>query len=80
MALTTTQEGQWQLQYGVHRGKYISRDDATISGLDSLEACKTKIAELEKQVRGFGMYIWYATAKGPNGEEITVHPGTPYSY
>jgi hypothetical protein len=68
---------KWKLSLGCHRGTITSRDSG-IEEYDSLEACKQAVAEAEKFWTQTGTFVWFATAFGPNGEEIKLHPGTPY--
>ena len=67
----------WTLSIGCHRGTLTSRDSGTEEH-DSLEECKKAVAKAEKAWRSFGYFVWFATAKGPDGEEVKLHNGTPY--
>lgn len=68
-------DGKWKLSYGIHNGTFSSRDRKEIPNLDSLQACRSKINELEQYYENMGCVIWFANAIGPNHENQAVHAG-----
>ena len=70
-------DGEWRLYLGCHRGTIASRD-SIVEQHGSLEACCHAVESSERFYKSVGAYVWFATAVGPNGEEIRLHEGTPY--
>ena len=68
---------KWQLSIGCHDGTLTGRD-SELREFDSLEECKNNLKESERFWNSIGHFVWFATAYGPNGEELSLHPGTPY--
>lgn len=67
----------WKLHIGCHKMTLASRDSG-VREHDSLEACKKDVEESERFWASLGYYVWFAIAKGPDGEEIKLHEGTSY--
>ena len=70
-----TEQKGWRLFHGIHRGTITSRDTWSDDGLESLEACKQKLAKYEAGYRRQGYVIWFAKAFSPNGVAHHIHPG-----
>lgn len=68
---------KWKLHAGLHRGTVMSRD-AAVYECDSLDGCRRTMASLQLEWASMGCYVWFADAKGPNGESVRIHKGTPY--
>lgn len=68
---------KWILHFGIHRGTLMSRD-ADRDDFDSLEECRERVQQLERDMRSIGYLIWYAYAVGPEGERVDLHRGHPY--
>lgn len=74
----TPARGKWTLHMGCHRGTLVSRDPCQPETHESLEACRDALNRAEKSWIRIGCFVWFATARGPNGEEVTLHEGVPY--
>ena len=66
----------WQLFHGIHRGTITSRDTCSDNGLESLEACRQKLAGYEASYSRLGYVIWFAKAISPRGTQHHIHPGS----
>lgn len=68
---------KWILNSGLHRGDVMSRDSGS-EECESLEDCKRRFAEQERNWNRMGYQVWYAVAIGPDGEQVRLSDGTPY--
>jgi hypothetical protein len=75
--MSKTEKERWALTIGVHRGTIASRCLEEPKKMDSLEACRTEVAKAENQYSALGYMIWFATAIGDGGEEVSLHDGVP---
>lgn len=65
------QKSTWTLSYGCWKGTITSRDCGA-DEFESLQACKNFLAQQEAFWKRIGYYKWFATAIGPNGENVTL--------
>ena len=77
MQTNISKKKPWTLSIGCHRGTLISRD-SDLREHDSLEDCKKDVSESERSWARIGYFVWFATARGPNREEVKLHAGTAY--
>jgi len=74
-----SEEKKWKLDAGCHRGTVTTRD-SIVKKYGSLEECESAFAEMKESWRKSGYSVWYARAKGPDGEDIKLDAGVPYRY
>ncbi len=68
-----------KLHYGIHRGTLMSRDVCDTIDIESEEAAKEKIKELEKNYYKHGCLIWFANYREtPGCDPIKIHNGCIY--
>jgi len=76
---TPGQGGEWTLAIGIHNGTRLSRDTEDPRKLANLEKCQAAVTQAEKGYASMGYFIWFATAKGPDGKEHSLkHKHVPY--
>lgn len=69
---------KWVLQIGCHNGTITSRD-STSRMHGSFEECKADFEETKKLWDSFrNTFVWFAYAKGPDGENIKLCEGAHY--
>lgn len=64
-------EKQWKLTYGCWKGTTASRDTA-YSEFDTLEQAEQFLASQERFWASIGYQKWFATARGPEGQEVKL--------
>lgn len=84
-----TDDGEWTLHIGCHRGTMMSRDSTKtnhksyIRGkeqLKSLDDCIECAKDYAKNWQTRGYYVWFANAISPTGEEfLSIVPSVRYS-
>ena len=84
-----TDNGEWTLQIGCHRGTMMSRDSTATNckfysrgdgQLKSLDDCIQCAKDYEKSWQGFRYYVWFAHAYSPSGEKFSnLVSSVPYS-
>lgn len=68
----TANADAWNLHFGVKRGERGLRDVCEPITLPSLEACREEIVRERQHFDRLGVSIWFATARGPKGQEINL--------
>ena len=85
----TTDDGEWTLQIGCHRGTMMSRDSTATNckfysrgeaQLQSLDDCIQCAEDYAKNWQCNGLYVWFADAVSPSGKRFpNLVPSVHYS-
>jgi hypothetical protein len=72
------EEKPWKLHMGCHQGTLMTRDVGDIIGCNSEEECRSVAETIRARWKRSGLKVWFAQAKGPNGENVKVLESEPY--
>lgn len=71
-------ENKWELNHGIHRGTFSSRDAAETEFFDTKDEALQKFTEHKKFYRSIGYVIWFANLVSPDGIETQLESNSNY--